>query len=377
MSFAVVVATAVGGLAHTVSAAVTWQVQSDYRGTRDSVSQPRSLRGLALSPDDTSIYGGFIQGTSSSVIRKVSSSVISGTISVGSPEITGLVSLNGPQPKGLATDDRGYVYSTLNSGSAAMNQSVGIYNAALTAQAGSFASTAAISSQLGGIAVAHLGSKYYAYVARNGGAATIQRWDVTTIASPVLDTTWGSGGSINLKSVVGWTNAFLNGLEVDAGGVIYATGGILGTGRGDSVFKIAADGDLASVARTDVNGAMDLTLYDGSVYVAQYLANNSAIAKLQASDLASLGTLSTGFSHPLTDTDSGYSGIDVSSDGKLYVVDQIYDVQAPNRTNYDRILVSSPVPEPAGLAILMLGATMLLRRCKETQRERASTKPNP
>lgn len=39
--------------------ALTWLTQADFRGTRDGVSQARSLRGLALSADDSSIYGTF------------------------------------------------------------------------------------------------------------------------------------------------------------------------------------------------------------------------------------------------------------------------------------------------------------------------------
>src|SRR3954462_3841960 len=84
----------------TASAAPTWQVQSDYRGTRDVVSQPRSLRGLALAPDDLQIYGGFIQGSTSSAIREVSTAIIPGTITVGSGNITNVADLLGPQPKG-------------------------------------------------------------------------------------------------------------------------------------------------------------------------------------------------------------------------------------------------------------------------------------
>src|SRR4051794_25368442 len=49
-------------------------VQADFFGTRDTSSQPRSLRGLALSGDDLHIYGGFIQGTTSAAIREVSAS---------------------------------------------------------------------------------------------------------------------------------------------------------------------------------------------------------------------------------------------------------------------------------------------------------------
>src|ERR1043166_4400130 len=52
-------------------AAVTWTTLADYSGTSSPSSTARSLRGLALSNDDLKLYVGFIQGTSSSAVRKV------------------------------------------------------------------------------------------------------------------------------------------------------------------------------------------------------------------------------------------------------------------------------------------------------------------
>src|SRR3954447_942071 len=83
-------------------AAITWTTLEDYTGTI-SPSQNRSLRGLALSDNDLSVYGGFIQGTSSSSLHKVNVASPTGDV------VTTIA--NSRQPKAIATDDRGNVYS--------------------------------------------------------------------------------------------------------------------------------------------------------------------------------------------------------------------------------------------------------------------------
>src|SRR4029079_13547173 len=100
----------------------------------------------------------------------------------------------------------------------------------------------------------------------------IERWDVTNTASPTLDTSWATSGVLDLKVLSGSTNAFANGLEIASDGTIYVAGGILGTGRGDTVFKISSSGSSLT-QNTSVSGAMDLALYNGNVYVTQYLSN--------------------------------------------------------------------------------------------------------
>jgi hypothetical protein len=322
-------------------AQLSWQIQSDYFGTRDAVSQPRSLRGLALSADSTNLYGGFIQGAGTSAsIREVATNVLDQIIGneptpygANPPYTNGLIArvTVANQPKGVAAECRGYVCATLNSGSAAINQTWAIYNSNLTAQVGAYTSVAAAASQLAGICARKLDTHYYVYVARNGASAQIEHWDVTDPGAAVLDTSWGGGtGKINLKTV--WVDAYCNGLEADADGTLYVAGGTNATTRGDSVFKISGaaglSGDLGSVAQASVPGAMDVALFQNRLYVTQYLTNSSSIAVLKKSDLAFVQTLITdprGNYNSDAGADAGYSGIDISQDGRIYVVEQCYN----------------------------------------------------
>ncbi len=295
--------------------AITWQEQADFQAGSGNI--PRSIRGIALSPDGSSEYVGWIQGTgsASTVLREYPSSSlvpVPGT----NPPVTASVNLAGNQPKGVAVDDRGFVLTTYNNSAGATSQQFRIYDSALatleaTITTHTVGSATPFKYQLGGIATADLGGTHYAYVATNKGAATIERWNIENINAPTIDTSWASSGILNLQTTQG-SSAFLNGLDVEPDGTIYATGGVLGTGRGDSVFKINADG--SAITKTAVDQAMDVAMYQGDLYVAQYKANLSAVAVLDASSLASLGTLNPGFTMSSTD-DTGFDGITVDSGG--------------------------------------------------------------
>ncbi|MGH7139398.1 MAG: DUF4214 domain-containing protein, partial [Pirellulales bacterium] len=260
------------------------------------------------------------------------------------------------QPKGVATDDRGYVYSTLNSGVAATSQEWAIYNSDLTPVSGSpFMSATTNPKQLSGMAVQKLNGHYYAYISSNkGDSATIERWNVDNPSSPTLDTSWGTNGIIDLQDPsfgVG-SNAFINGLVVDTDGTVYATGGVDQTSdRGDAVFKISPDGKSLENTTT-VAGAMDDAIYGGRLFVTEYEGPNSAIAVLNESDLSLVDTITDSPKGPYTNItpdalgyDAGYSGIDIGSDGKIYVAEQLY--QYVGGTYSDRILVSSPLVAPS------------------------------
>jgi hypothetical protein len=374
--------------AQPAQAQVTWQEQSDYIGASGgAISQARSLRGLALAPDEASLYGGFIQGSTSGGIRKVNSSVLavggSDSAVIGNGMGFGTsVNPNGNyptnpyygtgvlatkqtgggasafnQPKGVATDDRGNVYATLNSGANGVNQPWAAYNSSLTVL-GTFTSTAGVSSQLSGLSLQKSGSDYYVYIARNNGSAQIERWNVTNPVTSTLDTTWGGGtGKINLRSRADWNTAECNGLEVDGDGTLYVTGGLTGSAgsKRDSVFKIPAaagvSGDLTTGSVATVNGAMDVAIFQSRLVVSQYLAGSSTVAVLNKSDLSLVSTLTTGITHSNTASDSGYSGIAVSSAGKIYVVDQVY---APTSNSYTPPATSfNPSPQNFGSVSMM------------------------
>lgn len=191
------------------------------------------------------------------------------------------------------------------------------------------------------------------YISSNKGAATIERWNVDDPSSPVLDTSWGVNGVIDLRSAsygLG-ANTFLNGLTVDTDGTIYATGGVNATDRGDAVFKISADGQTLLGTAT-VAGAMDDALYEGSLYVTEFEGPNSTVAVLNETDLSSLGAIPgmpigpyNGSPNDSLGYDCGYSGIDIGPNGNIYVAEQYYNVDSAGV--HDRILVSSPLADPA------------------------------
>lgn len=381
---------------------VTWQVQSDYFNFQDGISQTRSLRGIALTQDGESVYGGFINGSSTMGVRKVDADVLaipgSDTVifgnhitgaspqpKAGNPVYKGGATgdyeadqlTGGDSPAGIATDDRGNVFVTTR---LSTSSAVKIYNSDLSSAIGIFGPSGTPT-----VAVQKIGSTYYAYIAlaTGGKAALIQRYDVTNPSLPVHDTSFGAGGTVNLQSGAGFATAYINAFEVDDDGTIYAGGGIgTFTGsdprrRGDSVFKIPADGNMANALRTDLPGAFDVAIFGSKIYVTKYTgaqanpADGPAVAVFNKSDLSSAGgLLFTGFARTQTGDDHGYSGIDVSYDGRLYVSDQVYAVQQTNTTPYtppattfnptpvtytgttgrivfDRILVSSQVEAPA------------------------------
>src|SRR4051812_42182117 len=64
--------------ASPLAAAPTWSVLPDFTGPVTPTSQIRSMRGLALSGDDAKLYAGFIQGSTSSGVRKIDS--LAGTV---------------------------------------------------------------------------------------------------------------------------------------------------------------------------------------------------------------------------------------------------------------------------------------------------------
>jgi len=337
---------------------LTWTVLADFQGTKNP-SQPRSIRGLALTSDDSAIYAGFIQGTSSSAIRYVDTA--DGDLLGGCTTYV--------QPKGIATDDRGNFYATLSDPAGKKVQKFAIFNPSVDSLIGqdippsrqfSCAATS-VNAQLAGISVSKQGNQYYLYIAHNKGVATIERWNVTDRDNPFLDTSWATGGILNLKNLFG-ANAYVAGIEVASDGTIYAAGGVQSnTSYGDSVFKIGSD--LTTVSSASILGAMDVALYGGNVYVTQYLSSNSAIGVFSQSNLSLVDTLYTGIAHPYSlDADNGYSGIDIDALGRIYVADQIYDVRSSN-TLCDRILVSSAqataVPEPMSIVLGIMGVASI------------------
>jgi hypothetical protein len=174
-------------------------------------------------------------------------------------------------------------------------------------------------------------------------------------------------------------SAYLNNLAVDSDGTIYVAGSLTAlnaAGFGDSLIKIpaaaAASGNLASATSALVKGganstggyaAMDVALFGGKAYVTEYLDANSTIAVFYTNDLSGAGIITppnpngpSGQTASFnTGVDSGFGGIDISADGKIFVAEQVYRSIAATGTYtppggsamtgtqilFDRILVST------------------------------------
>ncbi|MFM1770732.1 MAG: hypothetical protein RJA22_3261, partial [Verrucomicrobiota bacterium] len=275
-----------------------------------------SLRSLALTPDESTLYLGFGDGTNASV-RKVDP--ITGTV------LGEAILEEGVIPNALAADDRGYFYLAGLPGGQFQ-----IFDGATMSQINSV--TPAGSARVGGLAVRREGSVYYLYLARQSGtAATIQRIRVTDPALVSFDLSFGTSGTFNVRSLFA-TAAGLRGIDVDPAGNIYVA-----DSTNNVVYRIASN--LAAGASGAVLNPTDVAVKDSRVYVSRVDGVNSSVAVLRVPDLFFQGVILTGYAREATE---GFSSVAVTADGRLIVADQVYSNLPPDLV-LDRVLGSEPI----------------------------------
>lgn len=316
---------ALSGFAQVEGLGLGWSVLTSFSGTSSPTSEARSMRSLALSSDDSVAYVGFLQGTSSSAIRKIDATTgaVLGSLTIASSR----------QPKAAATDDRGYVYfstarptSTTDGQFRVYDQNLNLLQSFLPAG----------TQRIGGICLKRVGGTYLLYVAREASSsALIERYDVTDYSAIFLDTTFAAGGQLDLRTFFP-TAANLTGIEVDDDGTIFQT-----SRDADAIYRISANSLNASVAT--VPRAMDVAIRGARLYVTHYDSANSKVSVLNKSDLSFLCFLPTGISRSSV-SDSGYAGIDITADGRIYLADQVYN-NTPSTLVQDRILTSTVLPD--------------------------------
>lgn len=199
------------------------------------------MRGMAISQDGKYAFGGYLNPKGSSAIEM--SEIATGKVVAGFQFVQpdGSVSY----PKGLATDDRGYLYAALawypNYGRADIAaftfdnntiKQIGYANIVTTSDS--------VKTGVNGITVEKLNGNYYAYVVVNYDVDYLARFNVTDPANPVLDTAFGEGGLIDLQKEP-YSLKEGNYLDVDTDGTIYLAGN---NSAGAKVLVLSSDGSL-------------------------------------------------------------------------------------------------------------------------------------
>ncbi len=373
------------GSSAALAAPLTWSLLLDHTVTVGE----RSLRGLALSHDESSLYGGYIQSTSSAGVRHY-------TLAGDPPAATAqnfynvTSSANGGssadhQPKAIATDSRGLVFiGSSKDSTSGDNARIIVQDASLGAGSHVIALAdidvpgSVTSERVGGLAVREVGGTVYLYASReSGGSAWIERYVVggsdaasTTLA---LDTAFNGNGRFSLRTVFADASN-LRGLEVDADGNVFVA-----SAADNALYRVSAD--LATVSKQAVASAYDVALFDGRAFVTSYAGDESAIVELMGDASLSLRGSFDAFGVFARDpvvgdrAGTGYSGIEIDSLGRILLVDQLYACALASCGSgslmADRVLISSAldrlgsaVPVPATLALMLAGlaATAVTRR---------------
>ena len=203
-------------------------------------------------------------------------------------------------------------------------------------------------------------------------------------SNPELDTSWGVGGVLEVTNQIPGAE-YLRGMTTDSAGNVYIAAGADLNPNG-TVYRIDAVTGQVTSATVNLPGAMDLAIYHDTLYVTEYTNVTSQIHKLGL-NLSDEGFLagtpvhlydgymldgSQGRNYP----GGGYSGIDISTTGNVYLADQYWndtgwmagqpagDPQQPEEILRDRLYESDPIPEPGTIALFGLGIAMLTGRLR-------------
>lgn len=315
--------TAAAGPYDAVFSQATFSTLVEFDKTEISAYE---MRGFCSSADGKYLFGGLLQD-----IRRV----IKIDAATGEP-VGEYIDDEPGYPKGLCTDDRGYLYVGL--ANAPNNGSVGFSIVEVSSMNEvKFVSTE-IDGKVGvnGVAVAKLGDKYYLYVITNYDTDRLYRFDVTTPSNPVLDKSFGkSSGYTDLQELTGSAACDANYLAVDSDGIIYMTAKVDNGSKGDTVLKISADGK-SIITKTALTEPYGVYLRDGYLLVSTYNGADSIVYVINTSDLSAACEIGA------MDDAARYSGVTIAGD-RIYISDQGYGLG-------DRILVSSklefPAPQP-------------------------------
>jgi hypothetical protein len=179
------------------------------------------MRGMAISQDGKYMFGGFLNPNGSSAIEMwetATGKIVSGL------QFIQAENNKSSYPKGLATDDRGYLYAALAYNPNNTKADLAVYSYAdglkLVSHTNIATTSPDIKTGVNGITVEKINGIYYAYVVVNYDVDYLIRVNVNDPANPVLDTAFGKDGVLDLQGAP-YNLKEANYLDVDTDGTIY------------------------------------------------------------------------------------------------------------------------------------------------------------
>ena len=308
-----------------------------------------NMRGFAMSTDGRYLYMGQLNGGTG--VRGV---VVYDTETCAVTDLyyhyDGEAGLEGSPfsyAKGIAADDRGYVYvgfsfsknhNVVNLGIAQQKEDGTLEETALEAvyEFGEPGDEGGIHVGVNGVDVAKVGDKYYCYVMVNYDHDALYCFDVTDPASPKLNKDFGEGGCIifsepsNTVAGSGFTLKEGQYLDVDDDGTIWL---VANANEGtDGIMKIAPDGS-ACVEVIEMKGIYSVEHEGGFLLCG--LKDGSAVVVLDDSSYETIATI------PLT---AEYGDRIVRM---LVIHDVLFVADAGNDTHMNNAVHAAPL-SPAG-----------------------------
>ncbi len=231
--------------------------------------------------------------------------------------------------KGIATDDRGNVYVGIAHAPSENTVSVDIVNSE-GKKISTFDITETGEFGVNGLSVYKNGEQYILYIVTNYGPNRIYAFNVTNVDNPVAETSFGTNGMVNLKTLTGNDACEGNYLKADSNGDIYLTANLGNGNKGDCILKIYSNGTKVQKV-IDCTEAYGIDVGAGYIFVSTYEGATSHVCAFRQSDYSQVMSLNA-----LPDSDN-YAGI-AFANGKLYVSDQGYK-------GGSRLLVSSSLTD--------------------------------
>ncbi len=239
-----------------------------------------TMRGMAVSHDAKYLFGGFLHPNGLGGIGMFDAATGKVLSAIQYDQGDGKFSF----PKGLATDDRGYLYAALANQPNNYKNKLGIYSyaeekLALVKDLEFFTIETDDKTGVNGITVENLNGTYYAYIVVNYKTDYLYRINVTDPSNPYIDTSFGTDGRIDLLDAVYGSgdkdNIDACYLDVDTDGTIYLA---LTDKPTRKLVVLSADGKTVQKSvDTGSNAAYGVALYGDYVFVCMQNTGKVAI----------------------------------------------------------------------------------------------------